>query len=362
MNKNKIIAIAIGCVLINQVGITNLKAVPIEVQEENLRSVESEITNLETKIQELDNNITIIGEEILKNQTSIDDLNIDIDKTQVKLENANEKLKTSKKTLNSRIREMYKNNEESVLSIVFSSNTLGQAVNKLDAYSNLNGMDKKLVDEYNGLVKTIETTKKTLSDKKIEVEDLKTQNENKKVELENTKNETNALVEARRVELESINASIEQARRDSEGNTSSQGTNQSTTSALPRVTTSNSGNPAPSTNGNAILDTASKYLGTPYLWGGTSPSGFDCSGFVQYVFKQNGISLSRTTYSQVTEGSAVSLSNLQPGDVVFFGDVSSPYHVGIYYGNGKYIHSPQTGDVVKISDLGSNCSTARRMN
>ncbi len=101
----------------------------------------------------------------------------------------------------------------------------------------------------------------------------------------------------------------------------------------------------------AILDTAEQYLGVPYVWGGTSPSGFDCSGFVQYVFRQNGISLSRTTYTQCVEGYAVSREDLMPGDLVFFGSASSPHHVGIYAGDGKYIHSPRTGDVIKYAEL-----------
>ena len=100
-----------------------------------------------------------------------------------------------------------------------------------------------------------------------------------------------------------------------------------------------------------ILNTAAQYLGVPYVWGGTSPSGFDCSGFVQYVYKQNGISISRTTYTQCVQGTPVNRASLQPGDLVFFGSSASPHHVGIYVGEGKYIHSPHTGDVVKYADL-----------
>lgn len=100
-----------------------------------------------------------------------------------------------------------------------------------------------------------------------------------------------------------------------------------------------------------ILDTADKYIGIPYVWGGTSPKGFDCSGFVQYVFRECGVKLSRTTYTQCVEGYAVSKDELMPGDLVFFGSASSPHHVGIYVGNGQYIHSPQTGDVVKYASL-----------
>ncbi len=111
---------------------------------------------------------------------------------------------------------------------------------------------------------------------------------------------------------------------------------------------------APSSKAQGVLDTAAQYLGVPYLWGGTTPSGFDCSGFVQYVMRQNGISITRTTYTQWdNDGTYVSRSELQPGDLVYFGDSSAPHHVGIYVGDGQYIHSPRTGDVVKYASLDS---------
>ena len=112
-----------------------------------------------------------------------------------------------------------------------------------------------------------------------------------------------------------------------------------------------------SSRGQAIVNTAMQYLGVPYVWGGTSPSGFDCSGLVQYVCKKNGISVSRTAAAQAGNGTYVSRNNLQPGDLVFFGKGNIP-HVGIYIGNGQMIHAPQTGDVVKISSI----ETAYRIN
>ena len=106
-----------------------------------------------------------------------------------------------------------------------------------------------------------------------------------------------------------------------------------------------------SSKGQAIVDTAKKYLGVRYVWGGTSPSGFDCSGLVQYACSKNGISVSRTSRDQFHNGVAVSKSDLQPGDLVFFAKNGTIHHVGIYVGNGNMIHAPQTGDVVKISSI-----------
>jgi len=110
----------------------------------------------------------------------------------------------------------------------------------------------------------------------------------------------------------------------------------------------NVGNVKAAATGQDIVNYAKQFQGTPYATNGTTPSGFDCSGFVQYVYRNAaGINLPRTTYDQINEGTAVSQSNLQPGDLVF------PHtgHVGIYVGNGQMIHSPKPGDVVKVAPV-----------
>ena len=103
--------------------------------------------------------------------------------------------------------------------------------------------------------------------------------------------------------------------------------------------------------GSAIVEEAEKYLGVPYVWGGTTPEGFDCSGLVQYVYKSLGIDISRVTYTQVNEGVEVSKEDLQPGDLVFFANNGDVHHVGIYAGNGMMIHAPYTGAVVEYQSI-----------
>jgi peptidoglycan DL-endopeptidase CwlO len=113
---------------------------------------------------------------------------------------------------------------------------------------------------------------------------------------------------------------------------------------------------APTTTGPSGADAvaeADKFLGTPYVWGGSSPGGFDCSGLVQYVYGQLGVNLPRTSQEQATVGTAVSgLAAAQPGDLIFFagsdGTASSPGHVGIYVGNGQMLDAPYTGTNVQI--------------
>ena len=110
-----------------------------------------------------------------------------------------------------------------------------------------------------------------------------------------------------------------------------------------------------SASGDAVVSEANKYLGTPYVWGGSSPSGFDCSGFVYYVLKQLGFSPYRTPADQYNQGTYVEKGSLQPGDIVFFAGTyaSGISHVGIYVGGGQFIHSPNSRSTVSYSDLTS---------
>ncbi len=105
----------------------------------------------------------------------------------------------------------------------------------------------------------------------------------------------------------------------------------------------------------SIFIEAEKHLGTPYRYGGTTPAGFDCSGFVQYVFKNNGITLKRTSRDQyASNGRSISKDELRPGDLVFFGSGGTVGHVGIYAGNGQMIHSPSTGKSITYTSIESN--------
>lgn len=138
-----------------------------------------------------------------------------------------------------------------------------------------------------------------------------------------------------------------------------------TTNATPsRMTTGSTGQLTYQIQGHVTARTksaitlAEDYLGTPYVWGGSKPGGFDCSGLLQYVWARSGVTIPRTTYDQFKVGTPVGKAQLQPGDAVFFtgSDPQNglPGHVGMYLGGGKLIEAPHSGADVQISNLSSH--------
>lgn len=104
-----------------------------------------------------------------------------------------------------------------------------------------------------------------------------------------------------------------------------------------------------------IINTAKKFIGGRYVYGGSSPAGFDCSGFTQYVYKQMGINIPRATTSQASAGSRISKSDLQPGDLLIFSNTykAGPSHAGVYIGNGQFVHASNPSKGIRIDSINS---------
>lgn len=128
---------------------------------------------------------------------------------------------------------------------------------------------------------------------------------------------------------------------------SSQAVSQAPTASTSTATTT------ASASAGAITSYALTFLGVPYVWGGTTPSGFDCSGLVQYVYSHFGINLGRTTYTQQYAGTRISVASAQAGDLYFWGSYGSAYHVAIALGGGQYVMAPAPGQNVMTGSVSS---------
>ncbi|AKP67592.1 C40 family peptidase [Companilactobacillus ginsenosidimutans] len=110
--------------------------------------------------------------------------------------------------------------------------------------------------------------------------------------------------------------------------------------------------PTATSSVESLINTAKSFIGTPYVWGGKTPSGFDCSGFTSYVYSQaTGKSIGSYTVAQESAGQHESVQSAQAGDLLFWGNQGSTYHVGIYLGNNQYIAAPQPGENVKVANI-----------
>jgi cell wall-associated NlpC family hydrolase len=122
--------------------------------------------------------------------------------------------------------------------------------------------------------------------------------------------------------------------------------------AVPRPSPNLTTPAAPAARADAIVATALALRGVPYRAGGSTPAGFDCSGFTQYVFSQNGIALDREVRAQFDQGQPVPLSQVDKGDLLFFSTVApGPSHVGIAIGDGEFIHAPSSDGVVRVERI-----------
>lgn len=249
-------------------------------------------------------------------------------------------------------------------------NKLSQAsAEALQAVKDSQAKVKALQTEQEAKQETLVATKSQLESDKAKIESLKSDAEKSASDLQQT-------LEANKDKLAQLAASEDAAKAaaataavaatPSASSTStvsssaasssaaSSSANTSTTSASSSASASQapaSNTSSVSVSGGSIASNAAKYIGVPYVYGGTSPSGFDCSGLIYYAAKEAGINLPRTSQAQSTLGSYVSVSDLKAGDLVFWGGVGSAYHVGIYIGGGQYLHAPAPGQNVTIQSM-----------
>jgi peptidoglycan hydrolase CwlO-like protein len=303
------------------------------------------VEDIDSKIEKFDALIETAFAEIDKTKVKIGVTEQEIENTKKNIQVAEDNIKEEEALFNARMRTMYMNGMDGYLEVILNSEGFQDLISRVDNIKKIVEYDNKLIGELTDKKVEIEDQKTALETEKAKLVVLITDNENKIDKLKGMKAEQSALIAEAEKQARVYSSKMSDAQTIV--NATMRQIQQIRDNA-PKYTPSRGSS---SLSSDAVVAYASNFLGTPYVWGANGPNSFDCSGFTKYVYAHFGISLTRTTYTQINEGSSVSRDNLEPGDLVFFGTGSDPHHVGIYVGNNSYIHAPRTGDVVKVSAL-----------
>jgi cell wall-associated NlpC family hydrolase len=255
-----------------------------------------------------------------------------------RLEIARANFRRAQATLERRLVALYTSDEQSALAVLLGASSIEELVSRVDAIDRVSEQDARIVREVSAFRTEVRRREAELKRAAAEQERVVADLSARKAAIESKLAERRQLLSSIKDQIAEMQAA--EARQQQRLQAQAE-------QRLSGGGSGGGGNPPPGNYGG-VVGIAMQYLGVPYVWGGASPSGFDCSGFIMYVFAQVGVSLPHNAAMQYGYGSPVSRANLQPGDLVFFNGLG---HAGIYIGGNQFIHAPHTGDVVKISSL-----------
>jgi len=263
--------------------------------------------------------------------------------------------KNAQATLANRLLALYKSGDDNVLEVLLGSRSLGELLERVDTISRVSAEDTRVVGEIRSYRAEIKRREKKLAAARAQQEQVLAERAERRRQIEGQLAERQRLLSTIKDQIAKIKAQEadrqrrlqEQAQQFVDQQESGGSSSSGSSSSTPSADGASGSSPPPATHGG-VVGVAMQFLGVPYVWGGASPSGFDCSGLVMYAYAQVGVSLPHNAAMQYSYGSPVSRDQLQAGDIVFFDGLG---HNGLYIGGGSFIHSPHTGDVVKISSL-----------
>ncbi|MBK5092182.1 MAG: C40 family peptidase [Actinobacteria bacterium] len=265
-----------------------------------------------------------------------------IEENKVELAEAEEELAVNKDRLNDRVRAMYVTRHNEFLDVVVNAGNFDEFLVGMDLAKKVGQKDAELVKDVKDAKAKLDAAKESLAERKSEQQAAKE-------EIAASKAAVEGELSSAKGRLVGIEDEIRQAmaRRAEEGSPAPRYRDDRAPYVAPVVRRS----APPGSPHGGVVEVAYAQLGKPYVWGTAGPNTFDCSGLVAYCYSVGaGIEITHSSYGQASCGTPVSVSELQPGDIVGFRGWG---HVGLYIGDGQYIHAPQSGDVVKISSLSS---------
>jgi cell wall-associated NlpC family hydrolase len=325
-----------------------------------IRSKQAQAQAVLAEIRALDSEVARAAESWNYAQLELERLNGELASNGRHLVAARRSLVVAQQRIAERLRELYVAGDgDSTLEVILGSRSLDDVIARFDAIQRVSNQDAQILRTVERYRREVETRRARLQQARAEQERIVAQRAAEKEAIEAKLAERQRLVASIKDEIARLQAAERRrqaalaaqarARLQAQRLAALEAAEQP---AAPVEQAAAAAPPAPLPDGSRaaqVVAIAMQYLGVPYQWGGASPAqGFDCSGFVMYVYAQIGISLPHNAAMQFGYGTPVSREELQPGDLVFFDGLG---HNGIYIGGGQFIHAPHTGDVVKISSL-----------
>jgi peptidoglycan DL-endopeptidase CwlO len=321
-------------------------ATPVTAKQAQAQDVMAQIQGLDANLERAVDAYNLANEQL-------DQIEADQRENKLELRVARQNLAQAQATLSSHLVAMYTSSGDNAgLEVLLGATSIDDLISRFDTVNRGSNQGTEVLREVKTFQAAVRMRKQRLQKAHVQQAELVAERSAQKASIEGQLAERQQLLSSIKSEIDRLRAAEQeqQARLEAEARArlSQNGVDVLNASAGAITQTPEPVYAPPPGKYGGVVGIAMQYLGIPYVYGGASPSGFDCSGFVMYVFGQVGVSLPHNAAAQYGYGMPVPRSALQAGDLVFFNGLG---HVGIYIGGGSFIHSPHTGDVVKISSM-----------
>lgn len=303
---------------------------------EELARRQAEIDELQAQLDALDRDLAIAAEEYNKAALELQATRQRLEAARQDLDAAKAAYEIQQQTLADRARDMYRDGDSAALELIVGSKSLSDLAARARFLAAVGKREADLAEALEAQMAEIASTEAELEEAEAAAASLEFELKARFVEINLRIQERTQVLAAAQSDLLALLDKQAELRRAEEARLLAD-----ILAGVSKV--------GVVVEPGSVVETALGYHGVPYVWGGESPAGFDCSGLVKYVFAQHGVDLPHYSGAQFQLGQKVPPADLRPGDVVFFG--SPVYHVGIYVGAGYFVHAPRTGDFVKLTKL-----------
>ena len=294
----------------------------------------------------------------------LDQIKHDLEVNRSRLETAKKNLTEARARVSERLVALYTSDSPDALSIILGASSLGDLIDRIDSADRIADEDARIAAEVTRYRNEVQERQAALVKAEADQEKVVAERAAQRASIQSQLAERQSLYNSIKDQIAEMEAAERerQARLAAQAKAAAKNHDPAPAPApAPAPSSGSSGSSGGSSGGSpspapapppathsSVVSIALQYLGVPYVWGGASPSGFDCSGLTMYAYAKVGVYLPHNAAMQYGMGTPVSRSQLAPGDLVFFNGLS---HVGMYIGGGRFVHAPHTGDVVKISSL-----------